>query len=67
MTDGSDDHQKDLAALGGNFVKKALGWPNKLTQAESKRVTELKEEIERLRARLPHQGPPAAAYLSGRL
>lgn len=28
----------DQAAVGGNFVKKALGWPNELTQAKPARV-----------------------------
>ena len=28
----------DNAAQGGNFVKKALGWPNEMTQAKPARV-----------------------------
>lgn len=28
----------EQAAIGGNFVKKALGWPNHLTEAKPARV-----------------------------
>ncbi len=49
VTYGNDVHDSDQAAQGGNFVKKALGWPDQLCQARSPRVVSLEERIEWLR------------------
>lgn len=35
--------QCDLAAKGGNFVKKALGWPDSLCHAEPRRAKKYNE------------------------
>jgi hypothetical protein len=35
---GTTLEQCDQAAQGGNFVKKALGWPDELTNAKAARV-----------------------------
>ncbi len=49
----------DQAAMGGDFVKKALGWPEKLNAAPSrvralqKRVRELEEERKKGPAHVP--------------
>ena len=48
VTWGNDVHQCDMAAQGGNFVKKALGWPNELCNAESQSVLKLKNRIKEL-------------------
>ena len=39
----------DQAAQGGNFVKKALGWPEKLTNEKPSRVKKLERETTQLR------------------
>ena len=39
----------DQAAEGGNFVKKALGWPEKLTNEKPSRVKKLERETTQLR------------------
>ncbi len=35
----------DMAARGGNFVKRALGWPETLCNSEPSRVKKLKDRI----------------------
>ena len=40
------------AAIGGNKVKFALGWPESLCRAEPSRVKRLREENKKLRDRL---------------
>lgn len=54
-TYGSTLNYCEQAALGGNFVKKALGWPNELTEAKPARqikreqlITTLKKRIKKL-------------------
>ncbi|WP_428663423.1 hypothetical protein [Runella sp.] len=38
VTWGKSVTESEMAAKGGNFVKKALGWPDDLCHAESARV-----------------------------
>lgn len=42
---GSDKVQCIQAAEGGNFVKKALGWPNELTQTKSASEKAIRKKI----------------------
>ena len=49
VTWGDNEHDSDLAAHTGNWVKKGLGWPASL-QAESPKVTALKNRIDQLAA-----------------
>ena len=48
VTYGVNEDECDKAALGGNFVKKALGWPERLCADEPSRVRKLKSRIEEL-------------------
>jgi hypothetical protein len=49
VTFGGSAEDSDMAAEGGNFVKRALGWPEAL-RSESPKVAKLREEIESLRS-----------------
>jgi hypothetical protein len=42
----------DQAAQGGNIVKKALGWPESLCNAEPSRIKRLKKENQELKERI---------------
>lgn len=44
VTYGMTDEDRDQAADGGNFVKKALGWPKHL-EAEPSRYTKMRETL----------------------
>jgi hypothetical protein len=48
VTYGESVEDCDQAATGGNFIKKALGWPESLCNAEPSRVTKLKARIKEL-------------------
>jgi hypothetical protein len=45
VTYGKTINDCDQAALGGNFVKKALNWPDELCNSEPNRIKKMKEEI----------------------
>lgn len=48
-TYGSDEEQCQQAAVGGNFVKKALGWPESLQEAiPSSAKKKIKKEVNRI-------------------
>lgn len=52
VTWGRSVEDCDQAAQGGNFVKRALGWPANMTNAEPSRVRKLKAEIASLKRKL---------------
>lgn len=56
VTYGKTVKECEQAASGGNFVKKALGWPESLCNSEPSRVAKLKSRIKELEAQLA-QGP----------
>lgn len=52
VTYGKSITDCDQAARGGEFIKKALGWPQELWRTEPPRVKRLKQRIEELEAEL---------------
>jgi len=52
VTYGATTADCDQAALGGNFVKKALGWPESLRRGVPTRVSKLKKRIKELEAQV---------------
>lgn len=48
VTYGVSVHDSEQAAQGGNFVKRALGWPEQLCRDESPRVLALEARIREL-------------------
>jgi hypothetical protein len=52
VTYGVNIEECDLAAIGGNMVAKALGWPESLCNAEPSRVKKLRQRIKELEAKL---------------
>lgn len=57
VTYGVTEEDCDQAAMGGNRVKTALGWPESL-QADPSRVKKLKNKIAELEAQLQlHEAP----------
>lgn len=52
VTYGKSVEDCDQAAIGGNFVKRALGWPDELCHAESSRVKRMRGEIAHLNEEL---------------
>jgi hypothetical protein len=52
VTYGNSEQDCDQAAQGGNFVAKALGWPDSLCHSEPSRVTKLKSRIAELERQL---------------
>ena len=49
VTYGKTIEECDQAAVGGNLVKRALGWPESMCKEEPSRVKKLKEEIKKLK------------------
>lgn len=52
VTYGKTIEDCDQAAQGGNLLKKTLGWPENLCNAQPSRIRKLLEENERLKAEL---------------
>lgn len=52
VTYGVNIEECDRAAIGGNMVAKALGWPESLCNAEPSRVKKLRQRIKELEAKL---------------
>lgn len=52
VTYGVTADDSDQAAMGGNYVKKALGWPKRLCEDESPKVKQLREVIEILNEKI---------------
>lgn len=52
VTYGKSVADCDLAARGGEFIKKALGWPQELWRTEPSRVKRLQQRVADLEAEL---------------
>ena len=55
VTYGKSIEDCDQAAQGGNQVKKAIGWPELLCNAEPSRVSKLKARVKELEKELEHE------------
>ena len=52
VTYGKTKEDFSQAAEGGNFVKKALGWPDNMCNAKPSRINNIEKENARLRAKV---------------
>lgn len=65
VTWGADASQSDMAAEGGNLMKRTMGWDESYCNTKSAKVAKLEEEIEELKEEIAWRDEDINEYRKG--